>query len=88
MTSSTTIALRVRELAERFKVREQQILTWIDRGDLAAVDVSSRPGVGRPTWRILESAVVDFTSRRSSKKPAKQLRRRRKKQAPDFVTYF
>jgi hypothetical protein len=82
-------ALTVREYAARLGVSVPVILGYIRSGDLAAIDVSSKPGIGRPTWRIPESAIVDFILRRSSRGPAaKGSQRRSRRKDPEFVNYF
>ena len=81
-------ALKVHEVAAYFQVREQQPLIWIARGDLEAIDISSRPGLGKPRWRILPSAIADFEIARTAKTPAKKERRVKKKKDPAITEYF
>jgi transposase len=88
MSVTIASALTVRECASRFNVSIPVVLSWISNDSLHAIDVSSNPGVGRPTWRIPESAIVDFSLRKSKKKSVKPARRKRRKKDSDFVTYF
>lgn len=81
-------ALTVREYADRLHVKQQQILTWIHSGELRAVNVCSTPGGKRPSWRISIDAICEFESRRSSNKPVKPARRKRKKRDPSYTEYF
>ena len=54
------------ELARRWRVKPERVIAWIRSGELRAFDVSSRPGVGKPRYRIPEDAIVEFQQRRSA----------------------
>lgn len=91
MTSATATALTPGQYAQRLGVKVHTVLGWInsDRDPLRAIDVSVKPSSGRPRWRIPLDAIVEFEQRRSARGPIKAVRRRkRKKQAEDFVSYF
>ena len=79
---------KVKECAAYFRVLNPVVLSWIASGQLRAIDVSANPGVGRPSWRIPLDAIVEFEARRSAKPAVKPVRKKRKKQAADFVEYF
>ena len=64
------------EIASRYRVNADKVLSWIRSGELAAIDVSTRPG-GRPRWRITSEAIEDFERRRAAKPAVKTSRRRR-----------
>jgi hypothetical protein len=69
------------QVAERLGVNPVKVLGWIRDGELRAVDVSLRPGKGRPRWRIAPDALRDFERSRScvaSAAPAPSRRRREK----------
>lgn len=87
--SDTARCYTVRDVAVRYEVREHQVLGWIRSGHLRAVDVSSRPGTGRPSWRIMPDALCEFESARSAQVPAKSARRQRQRaRDAGFVRYF
>jgi hypothetical protein len=89
MTASTATALTPGQYALKLGVRVPQILGWINSGQLRAIDVSANPGIGRPTWRLPNSAILEFELRREARGPAaKAPRRKSKKKDSDFVTYF
>ncbi|MFA9477115.1 helix-turn-helix domain-containing protein [Phycisphaerales bacterium AB-hyl4] len=66
-----------------------KVLAWIGDGQLEAIDVSTRPGIGRPRWRISSEAIERFERRRSSLTTnATQRttpRRRRQRAVPQYV---
>ena len=89
MSVSTAISLTVREYSAKLGVSVHQILGWINSGQLRALNVSSKLGSGRPTWRIPLDAICEFEGRRSARGPAvKASRGRPKKKDPNFVNYF
>ena len=51
------------EAAKLLRVRIDKLRGWITRGELAASDVSDRPG-GRPRYRIARDDLDDFLQRR------------------------
>ncbi|WP_425397292.1 helix-turn-helix domain-containing protein [Aeoliella sp.] len=75
----------VAQLAERMQVKPQTILSWIHNGELRAIDVSSRPGCGRPRWRIPADALLDFEAKRLGFQEPKPRRRRK---SPTVTEYF
>ena len=74
------------ELAKLWRVKPERVLVWIKSGELRAFDVSSRPGVGKPRYRIPQDAIIEFENRRSAAQ-VKTTRRRRKRPA-DVIEYF
>ena len=74
------------ELAKQWRVKPERIIAWIKSGELRAFDVSSRPGVGRPRYRIPPDAVIAFENRRAGKTPTTTKRRRR--QPENVISYF
>ena len=72
------------ELAKRWGVASHKILSWIDSGELRALNVASLR-TGRPRWRIDEQEIARFELARASA-TAKQPRVRRK--APAGVKEF
>ncbi len=49
----------IKDLCERFAVGEHTVLAWIRRGELKAINVSSKQG-GRPKWRVTQQALEAF----------------------------
>lgn len=54
--------------AKRIGASVEKVYVLIACGDLAAIDISSS-GSKRPTWRIPESGLVAFLSKRSTGAP-------------------
>lgn len=79
-------ALTPPEVAKRYRVSPDKVRAWILAGQLRAVDVSARPGVGRPRWRIHPADLIAFETSRTAAPPVKPTRRRRK--AADVIEYF
>ena len=79
----------VPQFAKALGVNASKVLTWIHAGDLEAVDVSAKPGSGRPRWRISREALERFERSRSSyskaQKPATPRRRRSSATVPQYV---
>ena len=74
------------DLARRLGIGIHKVLTWINRGELRALNVASDPG-GRPQWVILPEHLAAFEARRAAgPKPATV----RKKRAKDtgIIQYF
>lgn len=75
------------KLAERLGVSPEKVLTWIKNGELRAVDVSESRG-GRPRWRIAESDIELFLTRRSVSPATPIKRTRRAAAASDVIRFF
>lgn len=54
------------ELGRRWGVNPAKVIGWIRSGELDAIDLSSRPGIGRPRYRISTEAIELFESRRAA----------------------
>ncbi len=74
------------ELAKRWRVKPARDIAWIRSGELRAFDVSSRPGMGRPRYRIPQDAILEFENRRSgaTTKATKQ----RRKEPAGVIKFF
>lgn len=89
MAVSTATALTPKQYAARLGVSIPVVLGYIASGDLAAIDVSSRPGVGRASWRLPADSICAFEAKRSARGlVVKASRRRQKRKDPGFITYF
>lgn len=64
------------QLARRWGVASDKVLTLIHSGQLRAVNLAANP-VGRPRYRIYLADVERFEQARSSKPPVAKQRRRR-----------
>lgn len=73
--------------AKRLGVKPEKVLSWIRSGELRAIDISIKPGLGKPRYRISEADIIVFENRRSSR-PATQLQRRSRQSGPDVIEYF
>lgn len=69
------------EIAARLRIKPERVLAMIRAGELRAIDVSSKPGVGRPRYRVYLADLLAWERRREAKVPVKQPPRRRRKQA-------
>ena len=74
------------ELAKRWRVKPERVIGWIKSGELRAFDVSSRPGVGKPRYRIPQDAIIEFENRRSAAQV--KTTRRMRQQPADVIEYF
>jgi hypothetical protein len=84
-TAATTRWLTPPEIADRIGIDVGKVLTWIRRGELAAYDLSEKPG-GRPRYRIDPLEFAAFLPRRQVKPPTPR-QRRCKSERPDTPQY-
>ena len=80
---ATCRGLTVRDVAERYRVGEDKVRTWIRSGQLRAINTAAAK-CAKPRFVIPPDALAEFEQRRSAAQPAKQPRRRRKAAAIDF----
>lgn len=76
------------QVGRQLRVKPERIVGWIRSGELAAVDVSSRPGVGRPRYRISPEALDEFLKRRAAGRQAKPAKRPKRRQPAAGVIQF
>ena len=86
MIVPATIWLTPPAIAKQLGVSPEKVVTFIRNGELAAVDVSLRPGVGRPRFRVNQDYLDDFLRRREVVAAPKAKRRRRRD--PEVTEYF
>jgi excisionase family DNA binding protein len=79
-------SLTVRQVAEHHAVSDRTVLAWIRAGELRAVNVTRRPGAGKPRWRITQEALAAFEQRRTPTPVAPQTRRR--KRPADVIEFY
>lgn len=79
--------MTVREVAARYGVGQHTVLSWIRSGELRAIDVSTRAGAKRPTWRITAASVEAFEALRARTPPPPKVGRR-KKAAGEIIEFI
>lgn len=76
-------------VAKQWGVSADTVVGWIRSGQLKAIDVSSRPGVGRPRFRIDQADLIAFeNSRAVHAPPLRPVRRRRTKEDSHIIRFF
>lgn len=73
------------EIAKRYAVDPHKVLSWIRRGTLRAIDVSTSTG-GRPRYRISPADLAAFELSRTVQPPTPRMRRRRAD--PNVIQFF
>jgi hypothetical protein len=73
----------VADLARRYRVSEDRVRGWIDRGELRAVNRRDA-GAGRPAWVVTPEALADFERGRAPITAPKPQRRRRRPEVRDY----
>lgn len=73
--------------AKRIGVKPDKVVSWIRAGELRAIDVSEKPGTGKPRFRISEADISAFEESRTFQPPTKK-RRRRRHRDEEFSKYF
>jgi hypothetical protein len=73
------------ELAARWRVKASKVLGWIRSGELSAFDVSSKPGIGRPRYRVAAEAAELFEARRAAGPTAPRSRSKKRTAAKRYV---
>jgi hypothetical protein len=83
-TTRPPAGLTTLEVARRYRVGRDKVLSWIKRGELAAVNTA--PPLAKPRWVILPEALADFERGRQAPPPARQqLRRKQRTTEIDFI---
>jgi excisionase family DNA binding protein len=82
-TLSTAAGMTVREAAQRYRVGEGKVRSWILAGELRAINTSASL-CGRPRWVIPPGALEEFERRRAGHKPPKPARSRQRSFVKDF----
>jgi len=78
MTSDALRKLSPPAVGKIYGVSPERVIGWIRTGELVAIDVSSKPGVGRPRYRIDVLDLAAFDAARQVVSVVKPTRRRRK----------
>jgi len=74
----------VHDIASRFDVTEHTVLSWINSGELRAVNVGRRAGMKKPRWRITRAALEAFERLRSVTPPRSKVKRRKCQDVIEF----
>jgi hypothetical protein len=75
--------LTTADVARRYRVSEDKVRSWIDRGELAAVNTATAL-CGRPRWVISPEALAAFEAARRGGPTPKPPRRKRRTQMVDY----
>jgi len=78
--------LTVAEVAKRYRVSPDKVRGWLRRGELAAINTSSKPG-GKPRFVVTREALERFEQGRSAADPPKPQRRRRPRRPPGWIDF-
>ena len=82
-TPAPARSLTVTEFAQHYRVGEDKVRAWINRGELAAVNVAGSL-CGRPQLRITPAAITAFERLRSAGTPPAPRRRKKKTAKVDY----
>ena len=77
----------VADLARRWRIGQAKVRALIQRGELAALNLSATR-CGRAQYRITPEAVDQFERRRSAAKPAKTKRTRQRRAAKCWEDFY
>lgn len=88
MPANPPPTLAVADVAVRYAVTEQTVLTWIHAGELRAVNVGRRPGAKKPRWRVTDDALRAFESARAATPAPPPTPRRRRRQSAEAGAYY
>lgn len=80
-------SFRLKEVAAAMGVTHDVVVRWIKSGQLAALDVSSKPGGRRPHYRIPASALEAFRKSRSVA-PAPKVIRQRPQKRSEVIEFY
>jgi transposase len=83
-TALQAAGLTVADLACRYRVSPDKVRTWINRGELRAVNTATAL-CGRPRWVVSPDALAEFERRRAAGPPPKPPRRPRR---PVQIDYY
>lgn len=75
------------EVARHLRVSPNKILTFIRSGELAAINIASRPS-GRPRYRIDQADLEKFEAKRAVAAVGKPIRQRRRSRDNGAIIQF
>jgi hypothetical protein len=73
----------VADVAKRYRVGQEKVRGWINRGELAAINTATAL-CGKPRWVVLPEALAAFERRRAGGPLPKPPRRRKRTTIVDF----
>ena len=74
-TTAPQAGLTVRDVARRYRVGEDKVRGWINRGELRAINTATIM-CGKPRWIVLSDDLAAFERHRTGGPPPKPRRRR------------
>jgi len=79
--------LSIQQIADWLTVSRDTVERWVNTGQLRAVDVSARPGRGRPSWRVNRESLDSFLATRANREQptGKTSRRRKRSNVIEFI---
>lgn len=87
VNSTTGPYLTPKNIAARYGVGVNKILSWIAAGELRAIDVSTRHKE-RPRWLIPQDALTAFETARSNAPAPLPTQRRSRKRETSAIQFF
>lgn len=75
------------QIARRYGVSPDKVLTWIRTGELRAINVASKPD-GRPRYVVDEADLMVFESRRQAQPRTITQSTGRKRRVTNVIEYF
>jgi len=76
IAAATRRAYTPPQIAELLGVDPDRVRAWCRAGTLRAVDLSEKPGVGRPRFRVMPEALDEFLATRAVASTPRRKRRR------------
>ena len=80
--------LTIKQVAEIVQIDRKQIARWIHSGELRGVPVNRNPNAARRHYRVRESDLDAFLTRRAGQAEERPQRRRRRKAKPDVTNFY
>lgn len=77
----------VNQVAEKYSVSSDTVLSWLASGQLKGLNVGRCPGAKRPRWRITQAALDAFEAVRASS-VVEKARRSRGKSRGEVVEFY
>jgi excisionase family DNA binding protein len=83
----TTSGLTVPEIAKRYRVSEEKVRNWINKGELKATN-TAMVLCGRPRWVISTEALAEFERRRAGGPPPRPPKKGKRSYAVDYFPHL
>ena len=79
--------LTIQQVAGWLGVSRDTVERWVNTGQLRAIDVSAKPGRGRPSWRVSADNLEAFLKARANRQQALPVPTRRRRR-PDVIEFI